>query len=114
MLEADFQMTYGINLTEVFTGDLSLRRVRVLIDNLPSGSLLRKRMGGPAAWTDEVSAAFAAGHRLEGIIVTALGGKQGDVPRPVSPPEPGWCEQAEAERERREEKARRWVAAHIG
>ena len=107
-------MTYGLDLTEVFTGGLSLRRVRVLIDNLPSGSLLRKRMGGPAAWTDEVSAAFAAGHRLEGIIITALGGKKGDVPRPVSPPEPGWFEKAAAERERREEKARRWVAAHIG
>lgn len=114
MLEADFQMTYGLDLTEVFTGNLSLRRVRVLIDNLPSGSLLRKRMGGAAAWTDEVSAAFAAGHRLEGIIITALGGKKGDVPPPVSPPEPGWFEKAEAERERREEKARRWVAAHIG
>ena len=83
MLEADFQMTYNLDLTGVFTGGLSLRRVKVLIDNLPSGSLLRKRMGGAAAWTDEVAATFAANHRLEGIIITSLGGKKGDgFPRP--------------------------------
>lgn len=112
MLEADFQLIYNLDLTGVFTGDLSLRRVRVLIDNLPSGSLLRKRMGGAAAWTDEVAATFAAGHRLEGIIVTSMGGKKNDVPKPVKPPEPGWFEKAEADRIRREEKARRWIEAH--
>ena len=112
MLEADFQMTYNLDLTEVFTGGLSLRRVKVLIDNLPSGSLLRKRMGGAAAWTDEVAATFAANYRLEGILITSLGGKKGDVPKPVAPPEPGWFERAEAEAQRREDRARRWVAAH--
>ena len=112
MLEADFQMTYNLDLTEVFTGGLSLRRVKVLIDNLPSGSLLRKRMGGAAARPDEVAATFAANHRREGIIIKSQGGKKGDVPKPVAPPEPGWFERAEAEAQRREERARRWVAAH--
>ena len=41
-----------------------------------------------------------------------LGGKKGDVPKPVAPPEPGWFERAEAEAQRREDRARRWVAAH--
>ena len=105
-------MTYNLDLTQVFTGELSLRRVGVLINNLPSGSLLRKRLGGAGAWTDEVSAVFTQGNRLEGIIITALGGKKKDVPKPASPPDPGWFEKAEAEREKREERARRWVAEH--
>ena len=105
-------MTYNLDLTQVFTGKLSLRRVGVLINNLPSGSLLRKRLGGASAWTDEVSAVFAQGNRLEGIIITALGGKKKDVPKPASPPEPGWFEKAEAERERQEARAQRWVEAH--
>lgn len=112
MLEADFQMTYNLDLTQVFTGELSLRRVGVLINNLPSGSLLRKRLGGAGAWTDEVSAVFAQGNRLEGILITALGGKKKDVPKPASPPEPGWYEKAQTAQERREERARRWVEAH--
>ena len=105
-------MTYNLDLTQVFTGRQSLRRVGVLINNLPSGSLLRKRLGGASAWTDEVSAVFAQGNRLEGIIITALGGKKKDVPKPVSPPEEGWFEKAEASRASREERARRWVEAH--
>lgn len=105
-------MTYNLDLTQVFTGRLSLRRVGVLINNLPAGSLLRKRLGGASAWTDEVSAVFTQGNRLEGIIITALGGKKKDVPKPVSPPEVGWFEKAEASRENREERARRWIEAH--
>ena len=112
MLEADFQMTYNLDLTQVFTGGLSLRRVGVLINNLPSGSLLRKRLGGASAWTDEVSAVFAQGNRLEGLIITALGGKKKDVPKPASPPEPGWFEKEQTVQERREQQARRWVEAH--
>ena len=105
-------MTYNLDLTRVFTGELSLRRVGVLINNLPAGSLLRKRLGGVSAWSDEVSAVFAQGNRLEGIIITALGGKKKDVPKPASPPEPGWFEKEQASLERREEQARRWVEAH--
>jgi hypothetical protein len=105
-------MTYNLDLTQVFTGELSLRRVGVLINNLPVGSLLRKRLGGAGAWTDEVSAVFAQGNRLEGILITAFGGKKKDVPKPASPPEPGWFEKAEVSRVRREERARRWVEAH--
>ena len=105
-------MTYNLDLTQVFTGELSLRRVGVLINNLPAGSLLRKRLGGASAWTDEVSAVFAQGNRLEGILITALGGKKKDVPKPASPPEPGWYEKAQTARTRREEKARRWIEAH--
>lgn len=90
-----------------------MRRVKVLLDNLPAGSLFRKQQGGAAAWSDEVSAVFAAGHRIEGIIVTALGGKKGDVPPPAKPPEEGWFEQAQAEQIRREDRARRWISAHV-
>lgn len=105
-------MTYNLDLTRVFTGELSLRRVGVLINNLPSGSLLRKRLGGASAWTDEVSAVFAQGNRLEAILITALGGKKKDVPKPASPPEPGWYEKAQATQAKREERAQRWVEAH--
>jgi hypothetical protein len=59
-----------------------------------------------------VSAVFAAGHRIEGIIVTALGGKKGDVPPPAKPPEEGWFKQAQADQARKEAIARRWVSAH--
>ena len=105
-------MTYNLDLTQVFTGKLSLRRVGVLINNLPSGSLLRKRLGGAGAWTDEVSAVFAQGNRLEGVIITAFGGKKKDVPKPARPPEEGWFEKAQADQARQEERARRWVEAH--
>ena len=112
MLEADFQAIYRLDLTQVFTGGLSLRRVAVLIEGLPLGSGLRRRLGGDAAWSDEISAIFAATHRLEQIIIGVMGGKKSSVPKPVKPPPPGWFEEAEAKRQAREGRARRWIEAH--
>ncbi|MFF1820397.1 hypothetical protein ACFVWG_24035 [Kribbella sp. NPDC058245] len=56
MIEADLQRHYGVALTGVWTGQLSLRRLRVLLEHLPADSATAAALagidGGPlAGWT---------------------------------------------------------------
>lgn len=109
-LEADFQEFYRTDLGGLFTGELSMRRVGVLIDGLPTGCRTRKLFGGPGAWSEETTAIVAMGNRLEGMIYVngSGGGKPSKVPKPPQPPEEGWADKQEDKQRRLEE----WVRAH--
>lgn len=48
-VEADLRRFYNVRLRELFTGDLTLRELIVLIKHLPSDCALARSMHGPAA-----------------------------------------------------------------
>lgn len=51
-VEADLQRYYNLDLAELYTGGLSLRRVSVLIANLPAGSAVWSALHNiPYGWT---------------------------------------------------------------
>lgn len=84
-LEADFQAAYGIDLVDLYRGELSPRKAQVLAINLPPGSMTWQEMGVDHAWsvTDHllaqaVDALNAANWQRAGQ------GKQPDpIPRPA-------------------------------
>lgn len=45
-VEADLQQHYGIELTDLWRGRLTLRRLRVLVDHLPSDSATARSIAG--------------------------------------------------------------------
>ncbi|CCQ44311.1 putative uncharacterized protein [Pseudarthrobacter siccitolerans] len=51
MVEADLQRFYQVDLTAYWRGELSLRRLSVLIENLPPESSLVRKFGGADGWT---------------------------------------------------------------
>ncbi|MDU0349230.1 hypothetical protein, partial [Actinomyces sp. MRS3W] len=55
-IEADLQRVYRVDLTGLWTGELTLRRVAVLVHGLPQGSALDKAKGGDRYWTEETAA----------------------------------------------------------
>jgi len=49
VIEADLQRFYGVRLTDLWTGQLSLRRLRVLLDHLPLDSATAYAVKQPLA-----------------------------------------------------------------
>lgn len=82
-MEADFQSEYGLDLSDLWRGRLTLRRVWVLISQLPAGSRFAREMGGPGFWSPTEAAIYATGWQLQ----SQLAGKE--LPKP-EPPAPGW------------------------
>jgi hypothetical protein len=103
VVEADLQRYYGIDLRDLWRGGLSLRRVRVLLDHLPSEShwatMLRahapaKPMSKPdmsaVPWstTHELLATLVDSTREVAWTLTAVNAKK--KPKPPAPfPRPG-------------------------
>lgn len=51
-MEADLQRFYGIDLGDLYRGQLSVRRLAVLVDHLPPGSAVWAITNGiPEGWT---------------------------------------------------------------
>ena len=51
VLEADLQRYYGVDLADLWRGGLSVRRLSVLVDNLPDDSATaRRQTKGQNAW----------------------------------------------------------------
>lgn len=46
VVEADLQRTYGVDLVDLWRGELTLRRVRVLLENLPPDSTTAYALAG--------------------------------------------------------------------
>lgn len=77
VLEADLQRHHGIDLAEFYRGELSLRRLSVLVQYLPADSATaRLANDGEAPWQVE--------HYLLSHVYTALTGK----PHPGIPKAP--------------------------
>lgn len=99
-IEADLQATYQVDACSFWTGGLSLRRLSLLINNLPPDSRLVRALAGPAAdWSvsDHMLATlidlsvehnwqYASAHRGEGAK---------DMPHPPRIPRPGDVEEIE-------------------
>jgi len=111
--EADLQRVYGIDLSDLWRGRLSFRRIAVLLRGLPAGSCLGRAAGGSAAWSDETAAILYGLWRVESRIVSTIpGAKRRDFPSPPEPPEPGWQDRIREKAEREKAKARNWLARH--
>lgn len=104
-MEADFASEYpGVDLLGIFTGELTMRRLMVLMSGLRAGSRLQFARGGPGAWSDVVAAVHHEGHLIRSNITSVMGAKK--TPQRVEPPEVGWLakqrDQAERARQKRE------------
>lgn len=103
---------YGADLGDLFTGRLTLRQVAVWVDQMPPGSRLGKALGGPAAWSDTVTAIHDAGYLIRGAlhsVIHALTSRKPRDPQRVTPPEPGWQEKQAEQADRQQRKARNWA-----
>ena len=74
-LEADLQRFYQVDLTDMYRGVLSVRRVSVLAAHLPRGSAVGERLGGAAAITAEVEAGWLVEAALYKIQHAKAGSK---------------------------------------
>lgn len=106
--EAAVQATYGVDLTGIYTGDLTLRRAAALVGNLPPGTALGRAMGGDAFWSDETAATLTTGWRNEVATLQAAGAKSHQLPEPPEPPEQGWQEKHRARMARMAARAARY------
>ena len=86
-IEADLQHHYGLDLwAEMAAGRMSLRRLRTLIEHLPSTSELAVAIHGPAAeWTLTDDLLGGVLHALLGANWQRGGGK-GARPKPIQRP----------------------------
>ena len=64
---------YGVDLLDLWRGELTPRRLLVLIHGLPTGSNLGLAMGGDAALSDEVTAIRMGVWQICCYIATAAG-----------------------------------------
>ena len=84
-LEADFQRVYGIDLVDLYRGNLTPRKAQVLAFNLPPGALTWQEMGSDNAWTVTDHLLADAVDALNGANFQRGGGK-GEKPKPVPRP----------------------------
>jgi hypothetical protein len=101
-LEADFHREYALDLTGVWTGALSLRKVSVLVAELPPGCLTRRAQGGDGSISDEASWLRRIEYNLRALA--------DEHARPVELPAPGWRAAVRRQAEKSTVKAERWMA----
>lgn len=68
MLEADLQREYGVDLTDLYRGTLTLRRLHVLIDHLPPECATAREVGD----VDDALTIWSVERLLLGRIVDEL------------------------------------------
>ena len=74
-LEADLQRFYQVDLADMYRGVVSIRKVSVLASNLPRESAVGIRLGGPAAISSEVEAAWLIENAILRVAHSQAGGK---------------------------------------
>lgn len=99
-------------MLDLFTGELTLRRVAVLVRGLPPGSATGYLEGGYSALSNEAALIRDVGWRIECAIIGAAGGRKSQMPPRPEPPEPGWQDKAAEQQRKLEAKARAWMARH--
>jgi hypothetical protein len=107
-LEADFQHYYGLDLRDVFTGKISLRRAAVLTNGLPPGAGVRRLFGGDGAWSDETRMLAGLVDQVVSLAHNLAGGK-GARPKPTVPPEEHHVEREKSKVDKLAGKARRFM-----
>jgi len=58
------QHYYGLDLLDLYRGELSARKVHVLLSNLPPGAMLYRELDSPAAWSETAHLLALVEHRL--------------------------------------------------
>ncbi|MHB6907120.1 hypothetical protein [Streptomyces sp. DB-54] len=87
-LRADLQHHYGLDLADVWRGRLAPRRVRDLVEHLPSGSALATALGGDPADRGWDLHAHLLAHVVDAAQHTAWTVAQAHSRKTVPPPEP--------------------------
>lgn len=96
----------------MWTGDLSLRKVLVLIDQLLPGSRLHRAIGGASAWPDDVAAIHARANQIIDVMCALNDLSESKRPKPVKPPEEGWQEKAREKEAKASRKMENWLRRH--
>jgi hypothetical protein len=86
-IEADLQRYYGVALSDVFTGRMSWRRLKVLLRQLPPDSATGRAQLGPAVDWSTSDYLLAAVVDAERAALWQRSGGRGRRPKPV--PRPG-------------------------
>lgn len=86
-IEADFQRYYGVALTDVFTGRMSWRRLKVLLRQLPVDSATARATVGAAVEWSPTEYLLAAIVDAERAALWQRSGGRGRRPQPM--PRPG-------------------------
>lgn len=110
IIEADLQRYYGVDLTGLWRGELTMRRALVLIRGLPPGAGFFRRHGGDMAWSYEEWAIREEGFRILSAIVSFAGmwtKRPVKEPKMTQPPVIGWFEKRQAANEKVRRKAER-------
>jgi hypothetical protein len=108
-VEADLQRFYQVDLVDMYRGRISVRKVAVLVLNLPRAAQTWIAYGGWSAVSGEVESAWLIEHALYAIAHGQAGGK-GKRPEVREYP-PGIHEQA-AKAAATASKAEAWRAKH--
>ena len=66
---------YQLDLADMYRGELTVRKVSVLVSNLPRGAQTWAAIGGRAAVTAEVEASWMVEHTMMRIAHAEAGGK---------------------------------------
>lgn len=79
---------YGLDVADLRTGALRVRRAANLAANLPPGSAVWREAGGPLAWTDEMHLLAAVEYRVQVLAwMQTADAKHGrNKPKPMEPP----------------------------
>lgn len=109
-LEASFQAEYGIDLLDLYRGELTPRKAAALAVNLPPGSAVWREYGGPQAWTDamHLTAEVEHGVRVLAWQKTEDGRKRMNAPERLTPPP--LRADVKAQEQAQLSKARRYIA----
>lgn len=78
-MEADLQRFYHLDLADMYRGRLTVRKICVLVMNLPRGAQTWLAFGGAGAITAETESAWLIEHALY-AIAHAQGGSKGKAP----------------------------------
>lgn len=108
-LRADFRREYGVDLLDLYRGELGLLEASDLAYGLPPGSAVWRAEGGPMAWTDEVHflSAIEYNTHVAYWLKTKDGSKGRNPPEPNKPPKSKSQEAVDERRVKRALAARR-------
>jgi hypothetical protein len=108
-VEADLHRFYQVDLVDMYRGSLTVRKVAVLVLNLPRGAQTWTALGGASAISSETEAGWIVEHALYAIAhQQAKGSGKGPEMRPYPP---GLEEMAEKARKTMS-RAERFKAKH--
>lgn len=109
-VEADLQRFYQLDLADMYRGQLSVRKVCVLVLNLPRSAATWMAVGGAMAVSSETESAWLIEHALY-AIAHAQAGSKGKAPE--RRPYPPGIQEAAAKATKAQSRAEAFRAKHL-